>query len=119
MSSITIDNINFAFARCESITTDDIVKDFQAENGDTIRYLTRKDKVSIKCVILMEKDELATFKSLLASYDEHSITYIHGGTQSLIGFIENKSYKRVMFADSQNGVREGWEVSFDINESRR
>ena len=118
MSSITIDNVNFAFAKCESIATEDIVKDFEAENGDTIRYLTRKDKVSIKCKIFMEKSELATFKSLLASYDEHSITYLHGGVQSLVGFIENKSYKKIIFSDS-SGIREGWEVSFDIEESRR
>lgn len=119
MSSITIDNVNFAFARVDSISTSDISKDFQAESGDTIRYMTRKDKVSIKVIIFMEADELVTFKSLLASYDEHSIVYQHGGVQSIIGFIENKSYKRIMFADSKNGTREGWEVSFDANESRR
>lgn len=119
MSSITIDNVNFAFAKVDNISTNDISKDFQAENGDTIRYMTRKDNVSIKVTIFMEVDELTTFKSLLASYDEHSIVYTHGGTQSLIGFIENKEYKRIMFADNKNGTREGWEVSFDIKESRR
>ena len=119
MSSITIDNVNFAFAKVDNISTNDISKDFQAENGDTIRYMTRKDNVSIKVTIFMEIDELTTFKSLLASYDEHSIAYIHGGTQSLIGFIENKEYKRIMFADNKNRTREGWEVSFDIKESRR
>lgn len=118
MSSISIDNVNFAFAKYDTIDTRDITKDYQAENGDTIRYIARKDVILIKCTIFLEKDELITFKSLLETYDEHNITYLYGGTQSIIGFIENKSYKKIMFSDS-SGTREAWEVSFDIQESRR
>lgn len=119
MSKLTIDNVNFQFARYDNISTSDITKDFTMENGDTARYISRKDVVSISCTVFMEKDELVTFKNLLASYDEHSITYTHGGVNSIIGFIEDKSYKRIVFSDSTSGTREGWEVTFTIKESRR
>lgn len=117
MSTLVIDGTGFAFAKYD-VDTSDIVKDYQAENGDTVRYITRKDVVSIKCTVFMEKSELITFKTLLATYNEHSISYWHGGVQSLIGYIDTKSYKRIFFADGAT-KREAWEVTFEIKECKR
>lgn len=111
---IKIDDLTLEFVNATpSMSTK--FKDYDMQNGDTTRYTTRKNIVSLSCKgMIDDKSELENFKATMLN-DEHTVEYQLDGIQTAVMLHDNVSYSKIALTDSF----EYWEVSFTLKESRR
>ena len=105
-----IDNTEFKHINYD-ITTTDILKDFEMQNGDIVRYINRNATVSLSCKIFLTKSEMESLKNIFSENTEHNINYVYGSEHTSYMFADSVSYKRIS--------DEYWEASFSLKESRR
>lgn len=109
-----IDDNEFAYSSYD-VSTSDKIKDFEAQNGDIIRYSARKSIVSLSCKIFLDKSELGKILDIFNQNTEHIVKYQHNGIKTAYMFADNLSYKKIVLSDT----KEFWECTFNLKECRR
>lgn len=90
------------------------VKDYDMQNGDTIRYVYGKNIISLNCQGMIYKTTLNALLAILET-DEHIVEYQLNGTHTAYMLTDNFTYNKIaVLSDS-----EYWNVSFTLKECRR
>lgn len=110
---IKIDNLTLEFVNFTPNISSK-AKDYDMQNGDTIRYVYGKNIISLNCQGMIDKTTLNALLAILET-DEHIVEYQLNGTHTAYMLADNFTYNKIAVLSNS----EYWNVSFTLKECRR